>query len=424
MRGHRVANRAGARRLGRVAEGLASFTQPGVFRSTVLQLMWDLLDRLRPDMSARTSQCGMVAISKAKGVALRRRRGGRHGLRGHIEGLRACGRVHECPACIVKIKAARGREIHDGLTRWADEHGRDCIALVTLTVSHSFGDELGYMRRGMSEAWRRVEQGRAFRAILAQLGVAGAGGFIRALEVTDGRNGWHPHMHFLVLSTVPLMPKCRRVRGRWRCSGCRRDRGESSAEGRAPRCLNCPASPFYAQLRDAWRAAVRSVLGPAFVPSLARGVDIQQADRAGQYLAKLGMEISAPGTKAARPGHRTYLDMLVSAARDGDADAWERSRLYVRDMKGAKVLFWSRGLKKRLGIGELTDEQLIRETESKGELVTTLVGPGHWKAVRSRPGARVELAEAAENGGAECVGEFVRLLTEYDAELRGENEAA
>lgn len=399
--------------------------------------MWDLLDHLRQDMSARTSQCGMLAVpGRADDIALRRRRGGRHGLRGHIEGLRACGRVHECPACIVKVKAARGREIHDGLSRWADEHGRDCIALVTLTVAHGFGDELGPMRRGMAEAWRRVEQGRAFRAILAGLGVqpvrlramgkltaeesaelaaknaaavAAAGGFIRAVDVTDGPNGWHPHFHMLVLSTAPLTPKCRRVRGRWRCSGCRRDFGEAPAEGRAPRCLKCPAAPFYAHLRDAWRAAVRLELGAQFVPSLERGVDIQQADRAGQYLAKLGMEISAPGTKAARPGHRTYLDMLAATAFDGDGEAWARSRDYVKAMKGAKLLFWSRGLKKRLGIGEQTDEQLIRDTEAAGEKVASLKR-GEWWLLRMLPGARVDLAEAAENCGEEGAREFVRLV--------------
>ena len=34
--------------------------------------------------------------------------------------------------------------------------------------------------------------------------VVGADGSIRALEVTHGQAGWHPHVHVLLLTSAPL----------------------------------------------------------------------------------------------------------------------------------------------------------------------------------------------------------------------------
>jgi len=45
-------------------------------------------------------------------------------------------------------------------------------------------------------AWRRTTTGRAGKDFRKLLGIKGT---IRALEVTHGQNGFHPHLHVLLL---------------------------------------------------------------------------------------------------------------------------------------------------------------------------------------------------------------------------------
>jgi hypothetical protein len=63
------------------------------------------------------------------------------------------------------------------------------IVHAVLTVRHTKGEALADVFGALADAWRRMGKSRAFRPHWEGLGYA------RAVEVTFGKNGWHPHAH-------------------------------------------------------------------------------------------------------------------------------------------------------------------------------------------------------------------------------------
>ena len=112
-----------------------------------------------------------------------------------FEGHETCSSAWVCPVCSAKIRARRGAEVHEGLERWFSGEGHSAL-LVTVTERHHRGDSLDRLLKGMSNAWRRVVGSRKYRRFKEANGVIG---YIRALEITYGGNGFHPHHHMLLL---------------------------------------------------------------------------------------------------------------------------------------------------------------------------------------------------------------------------------
>ncbi|PRW75701.1 protein rep, partial [Pseudomonas fluorescens] len=67
--------------------------------------------------------------------------------------------------------------------------------MLTLTVPHGLGDDLSGLLEQIHKAWRSTSTSRAGKKLRKLLGVRGT---IRALEVTPGSNGFHPHLHVLL----------------------------------------------------------------------------------------------------------------------------------------------------------------------------------------------------------------------------------
>ena len=72
--------------------------------------------------------------------------------------------------------------------------------LVTLTVPHAIHHDIRDTRKTVAKAWTSVSNGTPWKRFCGTYHVAGVA---RALEVTHGANGWHPHAHVLLF--------CRRV---------------------------------------------------------------------------------------------------------------------------------------------------------------------------------------------------------------------
>ena len=90
---------------------------------------------------------------------------------------------------------AEGRkaDIEAALAGHRDQRGTAYMA--TLTIPHFRFQSCWDLKRAVAESWRRVKQGKAWIRARDQHGWIGD---IRALEVTHGANGWHPHLHILV----------------------------------------------------------------------------------------------------------------------------------------------------------------------------------------------------------------------------------
>ena len=249
--------------------------------------------------------------------------------------------------------------------------GAEGAQLLTLTVRHRYADELAAMRQGLANAFRRFTRGEPWLRFQERVGFVGS---VRALEVTHGGNGWHPHLHVALLVT----------------------------DGAA-------LADELAWLRERWQACVVRELGPAAEPDELHGVDLRPCHRA-DYLAKLGLEVTAPSGKGARDGNRTPWQIAADICAETNAEdprspeAQERDvalwKTWSRDMRGARMLTWSRGLRAAAALGEeATDEEIV-EGDGDNDRTITLVPAAVWDRVRKIPGLTAQLLAVAETEGA------------------------
>jgi hypothetical protein len=280
-------------------------------------------------------------------------------------GLAHCGCVWECLHCATHVRSVRAQEVRAAVAA----HGQDRTYMLTLTVVHGMGDDLRRIRGGVADAWRRMHQGRWIADWRERVGVVGS---IRALEVTHGHNGWHPHLHVLVLVED--------------------DRIEATV----------------AELLERWQAAVERELGAGHVPDAEHGCVLTRC-RDADYINKLGLEITDPGdTKRGRVGHRSPWQIghdIMRWGRDRDRALW---RAYCDGMRGARMLTWSVGLRERLRLGqEQTDEQIAEQEATQPEAVLGVIAGRDWEDVARVRGARVRVLELAETHGWTAAAAYV-----------------
>jgi hypothetical protein len=285
---------------------------------------------------------GLVRITPIRQSRCRRfALGGAVGLRQHVErlkdgsiasrlswnGAETCGSVWACPECSRLIRTKRAQDL-GRLQEWAGTGAY----LVSLTVRHAMGLDLRWLRRGVANAWRRVVRGQPWQRFLARAGLLG---YVRALETTHGPNGWHPHLHLIVIGT-PGWP--------------------STMLG------NRTASEW---LGARWANAVEAELGPEQRPDHEHGCKVTQLAGSG-YLIKMGLELVIDWTKQARPDVRNPRRGPWQIAADWvrfhepeDRALWQA---YAEGMKGAQQLTWSRGLRKLASLEqELPDEVIATD---------------------------------------------------------------
>jgi hypothetical protein len=271
------------------------------------------------------------------------------------------------PVCAAKVRQARAEEIDAGLRRHLARGGG---AFATFTIPHDAGMAFADLWSAMAETWSVLLSGR-HRQGLRKLGVIGT---IRAVDVTHGRNGWHPHLHVL----LPLEAR--------------------------PEIEDLQA--IHRFLRERWN---RRVLALGFrEPSLYRGVrllPVMVADEVGAYLTKVGeVDDARPRTRPNRPQDRPRLGLALTVRhpaghhRLGRAADWRLFEEWLLVSKGRRTLEWSRGLRAGLlaDVAERTDEQIAGETDSGTPVVT--LAPSAWREVVAG-GLSVAVLRAADAGG-------------------------
>lgn len=156
-------------------------------------------------------------------------------------------------------------------------------SMVTLTMPHHAGDELRELLDRLLAAWRRVRATRTVREILARR----VGASVRALEITIGDNGWHPHIHLLwQTDTLPVVD------------------GDAHPDLAEPDGWTARERDA---LVDAWCAATGAsrARGVWFSePFDARDAGAESMERQRVYAAKLGCELSGAGKVGSRKGAR------------------------------------------------------------------------------------------------------------------------
>jgi hypothetical protein len=300
----------------------------------------------------------------------------------HFRGLVTCGSVTACPVCAAKVRQARAEEIDRALGRHLAAGGGGAV-FVTLTMPHDAGMPLERVWNTISGAWAALVAGRHRKALREQFGVVG---YVRAVEVTHGRAGWHPHLHVLLLTEAPLDLDELRVLHRF--------------------------------LRERWG---RRVVAVGFrEPALHRGVrvlPVSSADGVGGYLTKLaedegpsrtpGLELARPDLKDGRTwGSRAPFRILADHERAGRPEDWRLFEEWLHVAKGRRTLEWSRGLRARLLLDEQerTDEELAEESDQAEEIA--VLEPEVWTEI-VRCGLNVAVLAAVE---AQALGGLVVIL--------------
>jgi hypothetical protein len=290
-------------------------------------------------------------------------------------GLCTCGGVWVCPVCAAKIQARRTIEVQD-LFQWAYKVARKQIAMVTLTYPHAIGDKLTDSLEKHAEALVvfRKYNGTKFKKFKDEIGFEG---LVRSLEITYGLNGWHPHTHELWVM----------------------DYFEENKERE---------DYIYEFILDRWEHACRKVglLTDDKVDAFRKhAVHIVFRAKDSDYITKQNgdndktwgadKEVATANSKVGKGNGKAPFQILL----ESENSKKYRSLFieYALAMKGKAQLFWTPGLKGKVGIEEKTDEEIAEETRDTADLLAILERP-HWVCVVKNK-ARAEILDIAETKG-------------------------
>ena len=292
-------------------------------------------------------ECGRGRVPW-RDVTFRRREGSPER---YATGIKSCGSVWSCPVCASRIGHRRGHELTDAIAEAQARGWR--VVFATATVPHGIQHRLEDVRAALVESWRFLFMGNPWKRQAARVGFRGQ---VKAVEVTVGDAGWHPHIHALLflegdIGEAAFQELAEWMRLRWE----RKVRAWWMDERGGGRTLRA---------RHLGRKIPRDHR-PAFgAPHPAHSLRLVWARKsAGWYISKLGLgrELTSVQTKVGRGGNLTAFQLLESFARD-PSDRWAFSRWveYCRGMVGKRAIVWSPGLHAELSGGaELTDQEVL-----------------------------------------------------------------
>lgn len=292
----------------------------------------------------------------------------------HYSGTEHCGSVWSCPVCSAVIRAQRAEEIQTVIERHQKAGGS--VIFLTLTMRHRRSDSLAMLLDALLGSWKKLLQGAVWKRMRRDYGLTG---YIRATEVTwSESNGWHPHLHCLLLT------------------GRRLDDAEVQRLGD--------------EIHGRWARYVRSATGR--MPDREHGVDVQRVDEGGglvsEYVTALqdegkhgstwtaSAEMARGDVKKARHGLVPFelLDDECGLPEPRRRALWLE---YVKATKGRRCITWSHGLKDLYGIREQSDRQIVDDTESVGQLVA-VIPADVYDRIRREPATLALLLDMAARG--------------------------
>jgi hypothetical protein len=305
-----------------------------------------------------------------------------HG-KAHYKGLYVCARLWTCPICAAKISERRRMELVGALAS-AKAQGLH-VKLLTLTVPHGMGDDVNDLLAGIKKAWKATTSNRDGKSLRKLLGLKGT---IRALEVTYGKNGFHPHLHVLLFL-------------------------ENEATNL---CVESLFSPL-------WQKACTKAGLPR--PSDMHGCRVDDGSKAAAYASKWGLEseMTKNHTKRGKAGGMTPWDFLRAVLEDGPDAAKYRAlfKVYTDAFHGERQLHWSVGLKDLLEVTAASDEELAISDQEDSYTLARLVTP-EWRAIMHAR-AQAAVLDVAEDRPEELPALIAGLYRRHRAYLERKRKA-
>jgi hypothetical protein len=265
-----------------------------------------------------------------------------------------------CPVCAGKIAQGRCDEVTDVLTKHHEAGGSAFMA--TFTIPHHAMQSCKELRMVVSGSWRRVKQGAPWKRMKERCGYVGDA---RALEVTKGNAGWHPHIHALIFFKPGTPDALAKVLGEW--------------------------------MFERWQRAVRKA-GYGWCSRAAFTFEKASRDNgAAEYVAKWGaaVELTKATVKQGRKGGRTSFQILADYEAFGRKRDAALFREYAKAFKGARQLTWAGDIRRLYDApDEATDEQLAEEP-GLAETHCGIIERSLWKEIE-RQGLTAHVLNAAD----------------------------
>lgn len=267
------------------------------------------------------------------------------------QGLMACGSVWHCPVCAAKVSERRRIELKGALDAAKKKGYRSHF--VTLTFPHGISDDLNDILDRMRKAYRRLSSGKnAIKSLIKRADEENEIiGFIRAIEVTHGKNGFHPHIHMIVFTNDMI--------------------------------TSSGLEYFY---KKAWRnACVNSGLPE---PN-EHGCTVKDGSYASDYVSKWGIEDEMTKANAKTTKRKGLTPWgLLHASLTGDDEDYPTKKasalflVYANAFSGQRQLYWSNGLRKALHISkEQSDEEIVNKPDDVRSYLLAQVSLEQWKLV-------------------------------------------
>jgi hypothetical protein len=309
------------------------------------------------------------------------------GMVAHFCHVMMCGRVWLCPVCGPKIRQKRATDLDLACSRWMERYGVGSVMLLTLTMPHDFGDDLGPLLKTIGASFTGLVAGRAWQDDKREFGLAH---WVRAHDVTVGKNGWHPHLHIVLFCRAPLNP------------------GQ------------------LALLEDRlyWRW-VRLITGGGHrQPSREHGIRLEQArnrEDAARYVCQVvtgdddrsfpvALEVARGDLKSSTHlGHRTPWQVLADFTDSGDLSDLALWHVWERATDRVQAIRWSAGLRAEVALGKEESDEEVVEAVVGGEAVYTF-SMEQWRLLCRTRGARAAVLAQAEQGGTIAVKRYLATL--------------
>jgi hypothetical protein len=278
------------------------------------------------------------------------------------------------------------------LAAWHATGGR--LMFSTFTMRHRKGQRLVDLWNGVQRAWARVTQGTSWVRDQRDGSIAG---WVRVVEVTHGRNGWHVHVHAVFLvgpaATVDRVDSLHAAMfDRWRA-------GVVAAGFAAPLAIGQDAR----LVTDAHVAELAGYFAKSVdLPGSGQGAeDARARPRTSPGPGRsLALELTQSQTKAARSAHGTLPPwrLLDAVLDDGDADALDRWREWEAGSAGRRQITYSVGIRQSLGLTAVkSDDEVAAEVPGDEDLV--LITSDGWSQLVHQPHLIAQLLDAADGGG-------------------------
>lgn len=349
--------------------------------------------------------------------------------KGSFSGVTTCGSVWTCPVCAAKIQAERREELGT-LVKYARERNLT-VAFGTMTLRHHKGLSLGKTWSTLSKCYKAVREDRMVRRHRKALGMDG---YVRAVEVTHGGNGWHPHIHQLYLLDLGQPNPKDYSMG----SQDPEFQDEVAAfNKRAERSLAALGDAEYAVwARTAVSAGLGRPLRERYEVKLVNGPEgltdyLVKSEYKGptETFSGLSKEMQGSVTKRGRKGSRTPFQILEDVRVAGLSDFRENGVVsddlalwheYEQASHGRRALTWSRGLKDAAGVNEKSDEEIAEGEEQDQEILLTIAAwtrdmckdeglqSGLLRAVEANP--EQSMADARAAGEQYCADHGIELM--------------